>query len=181
MTVKTKSAPPQTHAKSFARLGELIKDINIAMLSTVADDGTIRSRPMGTQQIDLLDGALWFFTSSESPKTEEIVHRKQVNLSYASIEHQRYVSVSGQAHLVRDRAKAKELWKPAAKIWFPDGVDDPTLVLLRVDVVAAEYWDSPSSKMIQLYGMAKYAFTGKKSSELGENIHLDLRSVKSNS
>lgn len=136
---------------------------------------------MGTQQIDLIDGVLWFFTSSESPKAEEILHRKQVNLSYASVEKQRYVSVSGQAYLVRDRAKAKELWNPAAKLWFPDGVDDPTLILLRVDVVAAEYWDSPSSKMVQLYGMAKSALTGKKSSELGENIHVDLRSTKSNS
>lgn len=179
--MKTKSAPPQTHAESFARLGELISDINIAMLSTVTDDGTIRSRPMGTQQIDLLDGALWFFTSSESPKTDEIIHRKQVNLSYSSIEKQRYVSVSGQAHLLRDRAKARELWKPAAKIWFPEGVDDPTLILLRVDVVSAEYWDSPSSKMVQLYGMAKYALTGKRNSELGDNIQLDLRSMKSNS
>ncbi|HEY4246833.1 MAG TPA: pyridoxamine 5'-phosphate oxidase family protein [Lacunisphaera sp.] len=179
--MKTKSAPPPTHAESFARLGELIKDINIAMLSTVTDDGTIRSRPMGTQQIDLLDGALWFFTSSESPKADEILHRKQVNLSYSSIEKQRYVSISGQAHLVRDRVKAKELWNPAVKIWFPDGVDDPTLVLLRVDVVAAEYWDSPSSKMVQIYGMAKYALTGNKSSELGENVHLDLRSTKSHS
>ncbi len=179
--MKTKSAPPQTHAESFARLGELIKDIHIAMLSTVADDGTLRSRPMGTQQIDLLDGVLWFFTSSESPKADEIIHRKQVNLSYSSVEKQRYVSISGPAHLVRDRAKVKALWKPAAKIWFPDGVDDPTLILLRVEVVNAEYWDSPSSKMVQLYGMAKYALTGKKNSELGENIHLDLRSIKAHS
>jgi general stress protein 26 len=177
--MKTQSIPPQTHAESFARLGELIKDINIAMLSTTAEDGTIRSRPMGTQQIDLLDGAIWFFTASGSPKTAEILHRKQVNLSYSSIEKQRYVSVSGQAHLVRDNAKARQLWKPAAKIWFPEGVDDPTLMLLRVDVVAAEYWDSPSSKMVQLYGMAKSVLTGNKSSELGENVHVDLRSMKS--
>jgi general stress protein 26 len=172
--MKLKSAPAPTHAKSFARLGELIKDINIAMLTTATEDGTIRSRPMGTQQIDLIDGTLWFFTSSESPKTDEILHQQQVNLAYASIEKQRYVSVSGQAHIVRDRAKTKELWKPAAKIWFPQGVDDPTLVLLRVDVITAEYWDSPSSKMVQLYGMAKLALTGKMSKALGENVHVDM-------
>src|SRR5665213_488963 len=114
--MKTQSTAPQTHAESFARLGELIKDINIAMLSTIAEDGTIRCRPMGTQQIDLLDGAIWFFTASESPKAEEILHRKQVNLAYSSIEEQRYVSLSGQAHLVRDRAKARQLWNPIAEI-----------------------------------------------------------------
>jgi general stress protein 26 len=133
---------------------------------------------MGTQKIDLIEGALWFFTSSESSKTDEILHQRQVNLAYASIEKQCYVSVSGRAHIVRDRAKTRELWKPAVKIWFPHGVEDPTLVLLRVDVVAAEYWDSPSSKMVQLYGMAKLALTGKTSKTLGENVHVDMASER---
>ena len=173
--MNTKSAPVPSHAESFARLSELIKDIHIAMLTTVTGDGTIRSRPMGTQQVDLINGALWFFASSESPKTDEILHHQQVNLSYASIDKQRYVSVSGRAHVLRDKNKTRELWKPAAKIWFQQGVDDPTLVLLRVDVVAAEYWDSPSSKMVQLYGMAKFALTGKTSKALGENVHVDIQ------
>jgi general stress protein 26 len=33
------------------KLAELIKDIKIAMLTTVADDGSLRSRPMATQNI----------------------------------------------------------------------------------------------------------------------------------
>lgn len=169
-----KATPPPTHAQSFARLGELIKDINIAMLATVTDDGVIRSRPMGTQQIDLIDGALWFFTAHDSSQTEEILHQQDVNLSYASIDKHRYVSISGRAHLVRDPAKTRELWKPAAKIWFPGGVDDPNLILLRVDVEAAEYWDSSSSKMVQLYGMAKFALTGKASKALGENVKVNV-------
>ena len=172
--MKIKSAPTPTHATSFARLSELIKDINIAMLTTVTEDGTMRSRPMGTQQIDLIDGTIWFFTSCESPKTDEILHQQQVNLAYASIEKQRYVSIAGRAHIIRDRAKTKELWKPPAKLWLPQGAEDPSLVLLRVDVIAAEYWDSPSSKMVQLYGMAKLALTGKTSKALGENVHMEM-------
>ena len=144
-----KSSTP-THAESFAKLGELITDLNVAMLTTVMEDGTLRSRPMVTQQIDLIDGTLWFFTSSNSPKTDEIIHQQQVNVAYASPDKQRYVSVSGRAHVLRDRAKAKELWKPTAKIWFPQGAEDPSLALLRIEVTAAEYWDSPSSKMVQL-------------------------------
>ncbi len=170
--MKKNSAP--THTESFARLNELISDLHIAMLTTRTEDGVLRSRPMATQQIDLIDGVIWFFSSSESPKADEILHQKQVNLAYSSLDKQRYVSVSGEAQLVRDKAKARELWKPAAKIWFPEGIEDPTLVLLRVEVTSAEYWDSPSSKMVQFYGMAKLALTGKTSKALGENVRVDI-------
>lgn len=165
-----------THAESFARLSEIIREINIAMLTTVADDGTLRSRPMATQQIDLIDGALWFFTSSDSPKTDEILHHRKVNVAYASVDKQRYVSVSGLAQVSRDRVKIRELWKPTAKIWFPLGADDPTLILLRVEVTAAEYWDSAGSKMMQLYGLAKSMVTGNPDNGVGENVKIEMRS-----
>ena len=165
-----------THAECFARLSEIVREINIAMLTTVADDGTLRSRPMATQQIDLIDGALWFFTSSDSPKTDEILHHRNVNVAYASVDKQHYVSVSGLAQVSRDRAKIRELWKPAAKIWFPLGVDDPALILLRVDVTAAEYWDSAGSKMMQLYGLAKSMVTGNSENLPGENVKIEMRS-----
>jgi len=168
-----RNAPPARN-QSFARLGELIREIDIAMLVTVTGDGALRSRPMATQQIDPGEGTIWFFTSSDSPKSDEILHKQQVNLAYASAEKQSYISVAGRAHLVRDSAKTRELWKPAAKIWFPQGVDDPNLALLRVDVTAAEYWDSPSNKMVQLYGLAKSLITGETGKAPGENAKLKI-------
>jgi general stress protein 26 len=41
------------------------------------------------------------------------------------------------------------------KAWFPDGLDDPDLALLRVHVEAAEYWDSPSSTMVHIVGFVR--------------------------
>jgi general stress protein 26 len=54
------------------------------------------------------------------------------------------------------------LWNPFYKAWFPDGLDDPHLGLLRVDVEKAEYWDSPNSKVVQLAGFVKALVTGQK-------------------
>ena len=56
-----------------------------------------------------LPAALWFFTQASSHKVLEIDHEHQVNLSYAQPDENRYVSVSGTATLVRDRAKIDEL------------------------------------------------------------------------
>ncbi len=52
---------------SIKKLGELIEDIDIAMLTTIDDDSALRSRPMGTQQIEF-DGDLWFFVGASSAK-----------------------------------------------------------------------------------------------------------------
>ena len=143
------------------KLAKLIKGINVAMMTTRDDDGTLRSRPMQTQNHEF-DGTLWFFTQASSHKVDEINHEHQVNLSYAEPSDSRYVSVSGTATLVRDRAKIDELWTPVLKAWFPEGKDDPEVALLRVDVSKAEYWDVPTSTIVKLVGFTKAVLTGKQ-------------------
>ena len=157
------------------KLQSLIKDINFAMMTTMASDGHLRSRPMATRlEEGGFDGTLWFFTHDHEPKVHEILENPQVNLSYADPAKNDYVSVSGEATLVKDKAKAKELWNPLYKAWFPDGLDDPQLALIRVDVAQAEYWDSPNSKMVQMAGFVKALVTGRPA-QGGENEKVDLR------
>lgn len=149
------------HQEAVKRLGELIEDVETAMLTTADQDGTLRSRPMATQQTEF-DGTLWFFTRSDSEKMQEIGKTPAVNLSYANPEKNRYISVSGTGSIIRDRQKAEELWNPILKAWFPEGLEDPALALLKVDVEKAEYWDSPSSKVVQLVGFVKALATGQQ-------------------
>ena len=148
------------------KLGELLKGIRIAMFTTVDTDGSLHSRPMATMDQDF-DGTLWFFTDATSAKVDEVRRDQHVNLSYANPEDQKYVSVSGRAMLVRDKAKMKELWSPIHKAWFPKGLDDPNIALLRVEVEKAEYWDSPSSAVVRMFGFAKAVVTGKPYGEEG--------------
>jgi general stress protein 26 len=149
----------QTREESIKKLRELIKDVQVAMLTTV-DWGVLRSRPMQTQDVDF-DGDLWFFTSTETHKTEEIEKDRRVNVSYAAPDSNTYVSVSGTAAIIKDHQKIQELWSPIHKAWFPDGPDDPNLCLLKVEVEQAEYWDSSSSTIVQVLGFVKALVTGK--------------------
>lgn len=159
--------------ESVKKLAEMIEGIEFAMLTTVEEDGTLRSRPMATQREGEFDGDLWFFTGASAPKVAEVQHDRHVNLSYADPSTQRYVSVSGTARLVRDRRKTEMLWNPAYKAWFPKGLDDPDLALLRVTVTEAGYWDAPASPVVHLVGFAKAKPTGQRY-EGGENEELDL-------
>jgi general stress protein 26 len=144
-----------------AQLWSMIKDIKFAMLVTEQEDGTLRSRPMATQQAEF-DGDLWFFTAVDAPKVAEVRYHSKVNLSYAEPDDQKYVSVSGTCEVVRDNAKMKELWNPVYKAWFPNGLDDPRLTLLKVTVTNAEYWDAPAGKMVYLIGYVKAMATGEQ-------------------
>jgi general stress protein 26 len=162
-----------THNESVQKLAKMIQGIQIAMMTTAEEDGTLRSRPMATQKAPF-DGTLWFFTSSHSPKVDEVKNHHRINLSYAEPSNHRYVSVSGRAELVRDAARIRELWHPPLKAWFPKGVDDPELALLKVTVEQAEYWETESSTMVQLVGFLKAVTTGKRGEHLGAHDKLDL-------
>lgn len=160
-----------TREQAITKLNELIKDIRVAMLTTL-DSDHLRARPMATQRSEF-DGTLWFMTSTRTHKIEEIRADNRVNVSYSEPDDNKYVSVSGRAEVVTDRAKIEEFWNPAYKAWFPEGLDDPTICLMKVDVEQAEYWDSSSSAVVHLFGFVKALATGKRAKG-GENEKIDL-------
>ncbi len=149
------------------KLADLIDATRIAMLTTEEPDGSLRSRPLATLQMDS-DGHLWFFTALSSGKVGEIDLHRKVNLSYANVDKNDYVSISGHARLLRDRQKMEKLWTRWVEPWFPNGVDDPDLALLEVTVDEAEFWDAPASRMQRLFGLARALSSGDKS-QLGEH------------
>ena len=158
--------------QSIEKLGDLINEIDFCMLTTM-DDGHLRSRPMSTQKFEF-DGDLWFFTSDQTHKIEEIERDNRVNVSYAQPDEDRFVSVSGTAEMVKDRAKMEELWNPILKAWFPKGLEDPNLCLLKLLVEKAEYWESPSGALVQMAGFVKAIVTGKEA-EWGDNEKIELQ------
>jgi general stress protein 26 len=142
------------------KIAELIKDIRIAILTTVDEQGRLRSRPMATQESDF-EGKLWFLTYDESPKTNEIEREHQVNVTYSNPDDQRYVSIAGRATISHDRKQVRELWRPVLKAWFPKGEDDPNIAVIEVEAEEAEYWHSPSSAFVKVAGLVKSMATGK--------------------
>jgi general stress protein 26 len=142
-----------------AKLNELIKDIDFAMLTTIRTNGSLHSCPMATQQVDTY-GIIWFFSHINTEKVEAIRTDHRVNLAYSDADSQRYVSITGRCELVRDHVKAKQLWKPVYATWFPKGSEDPNLILLKVHVQEAAYWHEKENRMAKLLGFAKTGIGG---------------------
>ncbi len=152
---------PHYRSESVQRLDKLIKGIKVAMLTSIDTKGQLHSRPMMTQEVEF-DGDLWFFTSQNSSKVFNIAHEQQVNVSYADPAQNTFVSVAGKVELVHDADKKEQLWKPIFRTWWPDGLEDPDIVLLKVSVQSAQYWDAPNSKLIQMTGFIKALLTHDK-------------------
>lgn len=160
-------------SEDIKKIGSLISGIRIAMMTTVGETGHLHSRPMAVQDMDF-DGEFWFFTSHNSGKVDSIELDQHVNLAFVKESDNKYVSIAGRAQVVNDRTKIKELWTPLMKTWFPKGVDDPDLCLIRVSAESAEYWDSPSSTIVHVYGLAKAIVTGERPHP-GDHDRVDIK------
>jgi general stress protein 26 len=165
-----------THYQSLSgtagqqKIAELVKDIRIAMMTTVAKDGTMSSRPMAVQNTPF-DGTLWFLTRTDSGKVEEVEQDYHVTLTFAEPKSSKYIAVKGTANVNQDKAKIHELWNPMYKAWFPEGENDPQIAVMRVDVTEADYWEASDSKFVVLLKYAAAALT-KGKVPVGESGHI---------
>jgi len=130
-------------------LKDKIKNIRTALLTTYTNSNGYRSRPLGTADIDK-SGNIWFFTNEYCPKNKDVFTDSTVSVTYSNPDSDAYVNVRGEAELISDRQKMKEFWSPFANAFFPKGINDPKLTLIRIRPTNAEYWDSSSIKLFVL-------------------------------
>lgn len=154
---------------AIKKVNELMEGSKICMLATISG-GQIVSRPMAVQAVEF-DGDLWFFVKDNSDKVHDIQQNPEVNVAFDGSSS--WVSLSGRAEVVRDRTQSEALWHPRLKAWFPGGVDEPNLALLKINATSAEYWDSKANKLVNVFGAAKAAVTGERARG-GENKTVQL-------
>lgn len=154
----------ENRTEAIAKFKALVEDVEICMLATTSDTGELLSRPMATASIDD-EGNVWFFTNEFSEKIHDASHNNEVSLIYAHPGKNIYMHVNGLSTVVIDKNKIKELWKPFLKAWFPDGIEDPKLCLLKVSPQEAYYWNSSSNIMVTFFHIIKAVATQEKYGE----------------
>ena len=149
-----------THHTGIEKLKSFIDNGDIAMLCTLQGDH-IHSRPMATSDLDS-EGNIWFFTDEFSPKVDEVENNQNITLCYMDHGNSKYICINGTASVVNDSAKMKELFNSSVKTFFPEGLNDPKLALLKVRPKHAEYWDSHSNSMVHFMGILGSALTDER-------------------
>ncbi len=123
-------------AREIDRVWDIIEKVGVAMLTTRFPGG-LRARPVEAR-LDRNAGIIWFLTDLRSGKDEEVAAAPAVGLVFIDAGDKAYLSITGRAEIVRDTAKAAEIWKRTDQLWWPGGPVDPTLRLLRVEPRTAE-------------------------------------------
>ena len=155
------------------KLDELIALFDTAMLVTTSLRGKPRARPMAIAGHHE-GGLLYFATRAEDEKLEEVLQQPDVAVTFQ--EGQRFLSISGQARVETDVQLARELWKPAMKLWFPDGARDPQLTLILVEPTYAEYWDRSGVRRLEfLWEAGKALVRGELPEVERRDMHAKVR------
>lgn len=161
-------ASQKTEQEKLAKLCEIVSACHSAfMVTRSTSSGALHGRPMATAKADGNCSTLWFATNRNSPKIDELRSDSHVFLGYTNASGSEWASIIGQASVVDDRAKIRELYSSFWNNWF-EGPDDPNITLIRLIPESGEYWDS-GNKVI---AMAKYAIgavTGKNMESEDDN------------
>ncbi|WP_425491754.1 pyridoxamine 5'-phosphate oxidase family protein [Luteimonas saliphila] len=163
-----------TRKQEIEHLAKLMNKIDIAMLTTIGKGGHLVSRPLSTQCATFDGERVWFMSEADTPKVGEIRRHPKVNVAYSSKDANTYLSIAGEARAVRDQALIDRFWNDAMKAFFPNGKDDPNVILIEVAVDTIEYWDGPGSWLGKALTFAVARVTGKEE-VMGENRIVDLR------
>jgi general stress protein 26 len=145
--------------------------IGTCMLAT-ASGHRMRSRPMHAVP-DRKAGCIWFITDQRGAKDEEITAAPDVCLAFADTGSNTYLSMTGRAEMLRDVAKARELWGAETQAWWPNGPADPDVRVLRVIPDQAEYWDTRGNSITVALKLAAARLSGHPPN-LGENKKVEL-------
>lgn len=162
-------------SKHHEVLWDLIKDTRFCMLSHRHADGSLHSHPLTMQNRSLPEGnpSIYFFVSAKTEVGQRLRADGNVNLSFANVKDDTWVSITGTATVLEDAQKKKELFDVIDKAWF-DSPQDPSLELVEVRIDEAEYWNVKENKLLQLLKMGKAAATGTRP-KMGEHAELHFQ------
>ena len=129
-----------TAEAQLQKVREYLEEFSTAMLVTHSAIGGLHARPMAIAGVEPPAGR-GSSRIRDCAKVHEIEQDTDVHLIFQK-EYAAYLAIAARATLVKDPALVKKYWKESFRVWFPNGPDDPAIVLISADPERAEYWDN---------------------------------------
>ena len=171
ITIMKDSVKNLTRQDANEKIKELAVKADMCFFTTNLSQLPLSTRPMSTRDVDD-NGDIWFFSRKGSGKNMEITTDNRVQLFYSNHSNYEFLTLYGTATIIKDDAKAKELWSAIAKTWFDKGYDDPELTLIKVTPTDGHYWDTKDGKIVSLFKMLAGAITGQ---EMNNSVEGDIK------
>ena len=115
-----------------------------------------------TAQLDEdANSAIWFFTKRD----HHLAQMGPAVCTFAGKGHEIFARFDGVLTEETSRERLEKQWSQIVEAWFPEGKDDPNLLMLRMDLGEAEIWDSD----LGLYNNVKMLLGGDVRQEAAKN------------
>lgn len=146
---------------AIERIKDMIDDADSCFFCTGSGQGPSRGvRPMSVRETDDA-GAIWFLSSIDSHKNQELQSNPTVKLFFQSGKHSGFLELDGHAEVSQDKARIKQLWNAMLKTWFTEGQDDPRITVIKITPRTGYYWDNKHGDAVAGVKVAVGAVIGK--------------------
>ena len=131
---------------SLKDLSKKMAKLDFAMMTTRSPDGVLTSRPMSNNGDVEYAGDSYFFAYQASRKITELRADPHVSLTYTGAVGMLggpplFVAVEGAAVLIEDKQAFADHWTKDLDRYFPEGIDTPGVIMIRVHAASIRYWD----------------------------------------
>lgn len=151
-------------SEAIKKIQELAEAARTCMMITKLQSSPLSIRPMATQKVDD-NGFVYFLSVKDSDAIEHIKSSPEMQLTYSNDSKSEYLALYGKAEAYRDQKQIDEMWNSFIKTWFPEGKEDPNIIIIRFKVESGYYWDTRHGKAAQLLGMVVGAITGAETDD----------------
>jgi general stress protein 26 len=120
----------------------------------------MHARPMVIARLDKgMD--TYLLTDSDSVKVHEISKNPNALVTFQSSS--QFASMKGEVVVTHDRTLLETMWKETWKVWFPLGIGDPNIAILKFTPHEGEFWDNAGMQGLKyIYGAAKAYIAGER-------------------
>ena len=157
-----KTSDPEEVRKEF---WESLADSPFVMLAL--DNDRKHSIPMRAQLDKDANSAIWFYTSRDN----RLAKGGPAMMQFVSKGHDLFACVSGNLTEETNDAIIDKHWSKPVEAWYEQGRQDPSLLMLRLDLGDAEIWEADPGVVGMFKMMTGMTMNGD---EMGDHAKVPL-------
>jgi general stress protein 26 len=128
-------------SRLLAGAAQTISRVSFCWLATAAEASAVNARPMGRlpRDLDQDEWTIRFITDGRSRKASEIRRASKVTVIFQDA-NDAFVTLVGQASLLKELSEVRERWKTAYDAYFSTDQDRANAAFIEVDIQCMELW-----------------------------------------
>lgn len=159
---------------AFEDIFQKMEMIEVAFLCAQGEDNII-SRPMMAQFDEDDRKSLYFISSSNAEQVEALIKNPNAVATMTDSSNKIYIEAKGQCQITQSKEKIKPFWNAMVDTWFPEGLKDSDVSLIKLSLESLECWDSSGNIIMKAANLLMAKLTNTIPN-LGEKTSVVLNS-----